>query len=227
MTSSPVPRPASLISYFLSSCYNTPMKNKPRIAIFVSGSGTNMVNLIQSVKKRRIQAEVGLVFCDKLTAPAIGKAKKLGVRCITFSPSQFKNKNAYEREIVAVLKKLKIKYVILAGYMRIVGSVLLKAYKNRIVNIHPALLPSFSGAHGIQDAFDAGVRMTGVTVHFATDVVDGGPIILQEVVPISSKDTLKSLEKKIHRAEYRLYPKAVQLLVTGKLQIRGKKASIR
>jgi phosphoribosylglycinamide formyltransferase-1 len=203
------------------------MKNKPQIAIFISGSGTNMVNLVTQIQKGKIRADVALVFSDRQEAPGVIKAKTLGVRTIAFGPKQFKDKTAYEREILNVLKVLKVKYVILAGYMRLIGPTLLKAYKNRMLNIHPALLPEFPGAHAIRDAHQARAKKTGATVHFVTAHVDGGPVVIQKSLQVLPGESLSKLEARIHKIEYEIYPKAVKNLVEGRLQIRGKKVIVK
>ena len=138
----------------------------------------------------------------------------------------FQTKSDFEKEIIKHLKKEKVQLLVLAGFMRIVGKDLLRAYKNRILNIHPALLPSFKGAHGIKDAFDYGVRVTGVTVHFVDEKMDHGPIVLQEPVPIKKEDSLDSLEERIHKVEYKIYYKAIGLFASGRLKIAGRKVKI-
>lgn len=198
-----------------------------RLAIFVSGSGTNMDSIVKKVKSKKIRGvRIAVVISDKEKAPALSKARRHGVEALFIDPKTYRSKSAYEKAIHAELKKRGVDYIILAGFMRIISPYLLKAYKNRIVNIHPALLPSFKGAHGIKDAYDAGVKVTGVTVHFVTDDLDAGPIIVQEALAVGKNETLTSLERRIHRLEYKLYAEAIQLLVKGKLRIRGRKVDI-
>ncbi|HNV86851.1 MAG TPA: phosphoribosylglycinamide formyltransferase [Candidatus Omnitrophota bacterium] len=198
-----------------------------RMAIFISGRGSNMENIVRQVKRGKIRAEAGLVFSDKPGAPGLKKAKAFGVETAGLERSAFESKELFEKAILEILKSRRIDFIVLAGYMKIVGPVLIRAYPGKILNIHPALLPSFKGAHAIRDAFDYGSRVTGVTVHFVDEQVDHGPIILQEAVTIGLRDRLPAVEKKIHAAEYRLYPRAIELLVSGKLKIKGRKVLIR
>ena len=189
-----------------------------KIALFASGSGTNMENIIKRVKAKKLHdVEISLVFSDKENAPALEKARKHGIDTLHLNPKVFRSKEEYERMIYQELKDSGIEYVILAGYMRIISPFLIKKFKNRMLNIHPSLLPVFKGAYGIKDAFDAGVKTSGVTVHFVTDELDGGPILLQKKVRILKSDTLASFEKRIHKAEYEIYPKAIARLVQGKI----------
>ncbi len=199
-----------------------------KLAIFVSGSGTNMENIIKKIKRgKKSHAEVTLVVSDKQNAPALRKARKHEVSTLFINPKSFKTKKAYEREIIKQLKRAKIDYIVLAGFMRILTPHIIKAYKNKMINIHPSLLPAFKGAHGIKDAYHYGVKVTGVTVHFVTDDLDAGPIILQKAIPIKEGETCDALEARIHKVEYQLYPQAIDLLVANKLTIRGNKVRIK
>lgn len=183
-----------------------------RIAIFASGNGSNFQAIADAVAAGKVDATIAFLFCDKPKAFAIERAKKLNIPVITFTPKRFEDRVAYENEILKHLDEEAVDLVVLAGYMRIVGPTLLTAYANRIVNIHPSLLPSFPGRHGIQDAFEAGVPETGVTVHLVDEGVDTGPIIAQEKVAILPDDTLESLETRIHQVEHRLFPQVIQQL---------------
>ncbi|MDD5084670.1 MAG: phosphoribosylglycinamide formyltransferase [Candidatus Omnitrophica bacterium] len=194
-----------------------------RIAIFASGNGTNLENILKHVRRRRIRAEVAFCFSDNPKAGALRRARRLGFSTIMFTPGHFPSKKLYEHELTRHIKREKVDYIILAGYMRVLGKEFIRVSRNRILNIHPAILPSFKGTHAIKDAYDYGVKVTGVTVHFADDSVDGGPVISQEAVPIQSGESLPSLEKRIHQVEYRLYPKAINLLLNGKLKIKGRR----
>lgn len=179
------------------------------IAVLASGNGTNFEAIAQAVQDNQIKGNIVLLFADKKTAYALERGKKFQVPTATFSPKDFPSKADYEAELLALLQEKKVDLVVLAGYMRIVGSGLLKAYPNRIINIHPALLPKFPGMHGIEDAFNAGVKETGVTVHYIDAGVDTGPIIAQETVTVAEDDTLESLEEKIHAIEHQLYPRVI------------------
>ena len=181
-----------------------------RLAVFCSGFGSNFQAIINAVRGRKLNASIALMVCDNPKAFALQRAKKHGIPVVLLSPKHFKTRQAYEKLIMSILKHEKIDLVVLAGFMQILTPAFVRAYRKRILNIHPALLPKFKGAHAIRDAFDAGVPETGVTVHYVTEKVDAGPNILQQKVKVSKKDTLKSLEKKIHRVEHQLYPKAIR-----------------
>lgn len=190
-----------------------------KIAIFVSGSGTNMENLIKKIQKGELQAEAALVVCDKPGAPAIDKAKRLGVEAALIERKNFAIQDEFEAAIAKKLEEKGVDYLVLAGFMRILGPFLVRRYLGRIINVHPALLPAFPGGRAIRDAFEAKVKEAGVTVHFVDEGVDTGPVILQRKVSVDPKDTLESLEAKIHAVEYELYPEALALVLSGKIKL--------
>lgn len=196
------------------------------IAVFASGRGTNFAAIIRAVKKGAIKANLALLVCDKPGAGAIARAKRAGVKVALVKREDFATKKDFEAKIIQHLEENKIDLIVLAGYMRIVGAELLTKYRGRILNIHPALLPSFKGREGIKDAFDYGVKFTGVTVHFVDEEMDAGPIILQAAVKIEEDDTPASLEKKIHKIEHKIYPEAIRLFVEGRLNLEGRKVKI-
>lgn len=197
------------------------------IAVFCSGNGTNLQAIINAVKSRKLKSvKIALVVSDNPGAYALARAKKAGIKTLVVERSQFAAKSDFEKQIIGSLKKENVRLVVLAGFMRIIGEDILREYKGKILNIHPALLPSFKGAHGIKDAFDYGVKATGVTVHLVDDKMDHGPIILQEAIPVKGNDTLESLESRIHKVEHKLYYKAIDLLVKGRIKIRGRKIGI-
>ncbi|MCX5666368.1 MAG: phosphoribosylglycinamide formyltransferase, partial [Candidatus Omnitrophica bacterium] len=146
------------------------------IAVLVSGSGTNLQAIIDSVSKGYIPAKIAFVLSDKKKAFALERAKKSGIETITLDKNDYKTREDFDIEIVRHLKKKNVELVVLAGFMRILSPYFIKEYKNKIINVHPALLPSFKGSHGIKDALDHGVKVTGVTVHFVDEELDGGPI---------------------------------------------------
>ncbi|KAF1297685.1 phosphoribosylglycinamide formyltransferase [Enterococcus sp. JM4C] len=180
-----------------------------RAAILASGNGSNFEAIIQAVERQEIAMEVALVFSDKSNAYVLERAKNHQVEAVSFSPKDFSEKSVYEAELLHLLEEYQVEWVILAGYMRIIGPCLLEAFPQRIINIHPSLLPNFPGLHGIKDAFTAKVPQTGVTVHYIDAGVDTGPVIAQEAVTVAEEDTLESLEAKIHQVEHRLYPKVL------------------
>lgn len=196
------------------------------IAVFASGRGTNFSAIVRAVKKGIIKEKLALLVCDVSAAPVIGKAKRAGVKVALVKREDFNSKKEFEDKIVSYLKENNIDLVVMAGFMRILSSEFVSAYKERIINIHPAILPSFKGAHGIKDAFEYGVKVSGVTVHFVDEEMDHGPIILQQAVTIEEDDTLESFEAKIHKVEHRLYPQAVKLFLEGKLKIEGRRVRI-
>lgn len=150
------------------------------------------------------------MVCDNPKAYALKRARTGRIPVFLFNPARFKSRKAYERVIVSVLKRENVDLVVLAGFMRLLTPYFIRAYRNRVLNIHPSLLPKFKGAHAIRDAFESGVKETGATVHVVTDKLDSGPILLQKKVKVSKKDTLKTLEAKIHRIEHEIYPLAIR-----------------
>jgi len=196
------------------------------IAVFASGRGTNFSAIAKQVKKGVVKANLSLLVCDNPKAAVIGRAKRQGITVFLIHREDFPSRETFESRIITELEKNNVELIVLAGFMRLLGSSLLERYKNRILNIHPALLPSFKGIEGIRDAFDYGAKVTGVTVHFVDEKTDHGPIILQKAVPIEASDTLVSLEAKIHKVEHRLYPEAVRLFVEGKLKVEGRRVVI-
>ena len=196
------------------------MKN---IAIFASGRGSNFSAIAAAVQKGSLKARLALVVCDNPRAGVIAKAARCGVTCCLVCRGDFPSKAVFEDAIISRLKQEKVELIVLAGFMRILGPRLLAAYRNRIINIHPALLPAFKGAQAIKDAFNYGAKTTGVTVHFVDEKTDHGPIILQEPVAVRKNETMASLEARIHATEHRVYPKAIRLFLEGRLRIRGRK----
>ncbi|MDP8260210.1 MAG: phosphoribosylglycinamide formyltransferase [Candidatus Gygaella obscura] len=196
------------------------MKN---IAILASGNGSNFAAIKRAIKDKKIKANLKLLVCDKLNAFVLKRAKKEKVKSVLIERRLFSSRANFENAIIAVLKENKIDLIVLAGFMRILSSNFVKKYRNKILNIHPALLPAFKGAHAIKDAFIYGVKYTGVTVHFVDEKTDHGPIIAQAIVPIVKKDTLKSLEAKIHKLEYQIYPAAINLVLKSKARLKGRR----
>lgn len=179
------------------------------IAVFASGSGSNFENLL---KAKMQYANIKLLIVDKENAYAITRANQLKIPYIYVNPKAFENKERYETQIVEYLKQYEIERIVLAGYMRYIGKVLLANYPHKIINIHPAYLPNFPGAHGIKDAYDAKAKETGVTIHFVDEGVDTGAIIHQEKFRIEPEWTLEQLEKRVHELEYQMYPKVLEKL---------------
>jgi phosphoribosylglycinamide formyltransferase 1 len=196
------------------------MKN---LAVFASGHGSNLEALIRSMRPLNINGQIKIVFSDNSKAYALHRAEKYGIDTLTFGPGDFSNRKEYDRKLLQSINERKIDLVILAGYMLLLGQEFISAYKNRIINIHPSLLPSFKGLHGIRDAYDYGVKVTGVSVHFVDKDLDNGPIIIQKAISVEPDMRFDALEKKIHKIEHEIYPKAVKLFCEGRLKIEGRK----
>jgi len=198
-----------------------------RIAVFCSGNGSNLQALIDARRRGGLKAEIALVLCDRADAYAIVRANRHSIPVALLSRGDFDSRAGFEKAALGILKKAGVKLVVLAGFMRILGPDFVRAYPDRILNIHPALLPAFKGAHGVRDAKAYGVKVTGVTVHFVTEDLDDGPVILQEAVAVRADDTEASLLKRVHKVEHRLYPKAVRLFAEGRLKVRGRKVLVK
>lgn len=196
------------------------------IAVFASGRGSNFAAIIRAIKKGKVKANLALLVSDNPKAGAISKAKRAGLKVALVKREDFASKEDFEAKIIHHLEENKIELIALAGFMRILSPQLVERYQNKIINIHPALLPSFKGSQAIKDAFNYGAKVIGVTVHFVDEKMDHGPIILQQAVKVEESDTEASLEAKIHKVEHRLYPQAIQLYVSGKLKIEGRKTKI-
>lgn len=193
------------------------------IAVFASGRGSNFTALAAAARKGRLKARIALLVCDVPRAGVLARARAAGIPAVVIDPKRCAGRADFERKIIGQLKRHAIGLIALAGFMRMLSPAFVRQYKNRILNIHPALLPAFKGKDAIGDAFAYGVKVTGVTVHFVDELMDHGPVILQQPVAVSPKDTRASLEVKIHRLEHRLYPQAVRLIVDKKVRVRGRK----
>lgn len=180
-----------------------------RVAVFASGTGTNFEAIMES-KERTY--DVVQLFCDEPKAHVIGKAAQYGVETVVFNPDDYETKQEYEEMIIQKLKRANVEWIALAGYMRIVGETLLNEYEGRIVNIHPSLLPAFPGKDAVGQALQAGVKVSGVTVHYVDEGIDTGPIIAQEPVTVFPKDTRETLQKRIQQVEHVLYPRVLERL---------------
>lgn len=182
-----------------------------KIAVFASGSGSNFQAIAESIERGELTANIGLVLTDKPGAFVVTRAKKMGIPVWELSPKSFESKEAYEAKIIEVLQGQSIDWIILAGYMRLIGDTLLSAYENRIINIHPSLLPSFPGKDAIGQALEHGVKITGVTVHYVDAGMDTGKIIAQSTVDVVEGNR-EVTEKLIHQVEHALYTKTLQQL---------------
>lgn len=180
-----------------------------KAAVFASGTGTNFDALVAAQKDGKLKAEIVCLMADQPNAKALEKAKSYDIKAKYFNPKDYANKAAFEKDLIAWLTAQEIELIILSGYMRIVGPTLLEAYPQRIVNLHPALLPNFPGAHAILDAYQAGVSQTGVTVHYIDEGIDTGPLIIQEPVDIDPSWSLEELEQAVHAKEYDLFYRGI------------------
>lgn len=205
--------------------YRSPRKTG-RVAVLLSGRGSNFRAIHDAVREGRIDAEIVLVLSNKEDAPGLRTARERGLETLSLNPKLFATREDYDSEIVSQLEIRNVDLVCLAGYMRILTPVLCRAFKNRIMNIHPALLPSFPGLHVQQKAIDWGVRFSGCTVHFVAEEVDMGPIILQAAVPVLRDDTEETLGARILVEEHRIYPEALRLFFEGRIEVRGRRVFI-
>jgi phosphoribosylglycinamide formyltransferase-1 len=197
-----------------------------KIGVLISGRGSNLQAIIDASEKKQIPAQIAVVISNKPDAFGLERAKKHAIPVAVFDPNQYPDKNTYELELVKTLKQNKVDLVCLAGYMRIVGKVLLEHFQGKLINIHPALLPSFPGLHAQKQALEHGAKVSGVTVHFVDEGCDTGPIIAQAAVPILENDTEDSLSARILEQEHKLYPQAIKLFAEGKLKIEGRRVRI-
>lgn len=198
-----------------------------KIAVLISGSGTNLQAIIDNVKKGFIPAELALVISNIPQVYGIIRAQKHNIKTIIVENKKYTTREEFDREIVSILNKHEIDLVVLAGYMRIITPYFINNFKNRIINIHPAILPSFPGIHAQKQAFDYGVKYSGCTIHFVDEGTDTGPIIFQAVVPVKDDDTIDTLTHRILIEEHKLLPTAIKYFVEGKLEINGRKVLIR
>ena len=196
------------------------------IAVLVSGRGSNLQAIIDSIENGYLKAWICVVISDIADAYALERAKKHGIKAVHIDPKRFGSRDSYEEEVLGVLKDHNTELVLLAGYMKILGKTLLTAFKNRILNIHPALLPAFPGLHAQEQAFGYGVKVAGCTVHFVDEELDGGPIILQKCVEVKENDTAQTLAERILEQEHKIYPEAVKLFVENRLRLEGRKVKI-
>lgn len=193
------------------------------LAVLVSGRGSNLQSMIDNIENGNIEnASISVVISDVTDAYALERAKKHSINAIFIDPKSFANKTEYEQELIKILDSYNTDLIVLAGYMRIVGKDVISAYKNRILNIHPTLLPSFTGLHSHKQTLDYGVKVSGCTVHFVDEGMDTGPIILQSCVPVLENDTEDTLSQRILEQEHKIYPQAVKLFIEGKLKVDGR-----
>ncbi|MCF7886936.1 MAG: phosphoribosylglycinamide formyltransferase [Candidatus Omnitrophica bacterium] len=202
------------------------MKTKTNLAILASGNGSNFEAIIKAIKKGFLDVGHTVLITDKKNSFVRKRAKKYQIKDIFVDPRKFKNRRDFDKELIRILNKEKINIIALAGYMRLLSSFFVEHFKNKILNIHPSLLPSFAGSNAIAEAYNYGIKITGVTVHFVSQKVDQGPIIAQTAIPVEDNIQLKELEEKIHKAEHLLYPKILKMFLEGKLKTSGRYVKI-
>jgi phosphoribosylglycinamide formyltransferase-1 len=201
-----------------------------RVAVLASGRGSNLQAVIDAIEAGTVQSKIVAVISNKKEAPALERARRQGLSTIFVDPKPYAgrpdSREAYDRELLDVLRQHDVELVLLAGYMKIVTTVLVEAFANRMMNIHPSLLPSFPGLDVQKKAIEWGCKLAGCTVHFVTEGVDDGPIILQAAVPIFDDDTPDTLSARILEQEHKIYPRAVQLFAEGRLRVEGRRVFI-
>jgi len=197
-----------------------------RIGVLVSGSGSNLQSIIDACGRGAIDGEVSIVLSNAKGAYALERARNRGIPTRVISPAEYPDRETFDRELAGALHEYRVALVALAGFMRVLPPAFLRQCPGRIMNIHPALLPSFPGLHVRQKAIDHGVRFSGCTVHFVDEGVDTGPIMIQAVVPVHPDDTEEVLQDRILRLEHRIYPRAIQLFAQGRLTVEGRKVIV-
>ncbi len=205
----------------------TPEKKKTRLGVLVSGRGSNLQAIIEAIEAGRLDAEIAVVISDHEDAYALERARKHGLEALHIDPAAYPGRENYDRELAEALRTFGVELVVMAGFMRILSPVLIRAFPRRIMNIHPALLPCFPGLHVQRRALEHGVRFSGCTVHFVDEGVDTGPIIIQAVVPVLAGDTEETLSARILRHEHRVYARAIQLFAEGRLEVSGRRVTVK
>jgi len=194
-----------------------------RLGVLISGRGSNLQALIDAIASRRLDASIAVVISNRKDAAGLERARAAGIETIVLSHRDFESRDDYDRALARELRERGVGLVCLAGFMRLVGPELIEVFPNRILNIHPSLLPAFPGLDAQQQAIEHGVKMSGVTVHLVTAELDGGPIVIQRAVPVVPGDTAESLAERILEEEHRAYPEAVQMILDGGWRLEGRR----
>ena len=199
-----------------------------KIGVLASGSGTNLQAIIDKLHRdENMDIQIAVVISDNEHAYALERARRAGIPAVFIDMSKYPSREEFDEEIDKVLREYEVELVVLAGYMKVLQPPFVRKWRNRIMNIHPALLPSFPGTHAVRDALRYGVKITGVTIHFVDEGVDTGPIIAQVPVPVYDDDTEETLHNRIHVEEHKLYPEVIKLYAEGRISVRGRKVRIR
>jgi phosphoribosylglycinamide formyltransferase 1 len=202
------------------------MQRQVPLGVLISGSGTNLQAIIDAIEAQELDAKIQVVLSNRADAYGLVRAKKHGIPVEVLDHKRFPSREAFDQAVVNILRDRQVELVVLAGFMRLLSPVLVHAYSNRIMNIHPALLPAFPGLHVQKKAVEHGVRFSGCTVHFVNEACDEGPIIIQAVVPVFPDDTEETLARRILEQEHRIYPRAIQLYSEGRLRIEGRRVFV-
>ena len=199
------------------------ISEKFKLAVLVSGNGSNLQAIIDSIENNYLAAEISLVLSNVKDAYALERGKNHGLEVVFLDPKIYPNKANYEQKIIDLLLSKSIDLICLAGFMRILGKKFIETFSGKIINIHPSLLPAFPGLDVQKKALEHGAKFSGCTVHFVNEEVDGGPIILQSIVPIHDEDDIKSLSKRILQQEHIIYPEAIRLIIEDNIEISGRR----
>jgi phosphoribosylglycinamide formyltransferase-1 len=203
------------------------MKKRLGIGVLVSGSGSNLQSIIDHIEKGLLQADIRIVISNNPGAFALDRAKKHGIQSLVIQHQDYPDRADFDNRMIDSLQSFGVELVVMAGFMRVLTPLFMKAFPMKVINIHPAVLPSFQGLHGQQKAFEYGVKFSGCTVHFADECVDTGPIIVQAVVPVYDTDTADTLAGRILKEEHRIYPQAIQWFAEGRLEVAGRKVRVK
>ena len=191
--------------------------------MLISGRGSNLQSIIDAISAGELVASIAVVISNRVDAPGLQRARDAGIEAVSISPRDYADRDAYDRALADLLLDRRVSLVCLAGFMRLVGQPLLDAFPNRILNIHPSLLPAFPGLEAQRQALDYGVQVTGATVHLVTSELDGGPIVLQAAVPVLPDDTIDTLSARVLLQEHRIYPEAIRVVLDGGWSIQGRR----
>ena len=194
-----------------------------RIAVLISGRGSNLQSIIDTSARGELDAAVAIVISSRAEAQGLSRARAAGIEAMCLRPGDYSSRDDYDRAIVSVLNDRDVGIICLAGFMRRIGAPLLEAFPNRILNIHPSLLPAFQGLDAQRQALEHGVRVSGATVHLVSSELDAGPIVLQAAVPVLDADTVETLSARILVEEHRLYPEAIRIVLEGRWEVRGRR----
>jgi phosphoribosylglycinamide formyltransferase-1 len=197
-----------------------------KIGVLVSGSGTNLQSILDACASDEYKARVVCVISNKADAYALERARNAGIPALHLDHRAYSGREGYDEALVATLHQFEVELVAMAGFMRIITPVLLEAFPNAVMNIHPALLPAFPGLHAQRQALEYGVKIAGCTVHFVDPGTDTGPIIIQAAVPVLEGDTEQSLSARVQKEEHRIYPEAIQMFAEGRLSVTGRTVAV-